>query len=308
MIPDISVIIPSYQRCESLRMVLEALCSQTTHLFEVIVSLDGSTDGSEAMLEAFTTPYTLRWINGTNGGPSAARNRGAALAKAPLLLFLDDDIIATPEMLSEHIRAQAQTTVCLGQVRVLDQRSLTPWEDYLSSRYEEHYDKLSQPGYSLTFWDCLSGNVSLSRHLFESVGGFDPEFRFTKHDDIEFGYRLAQSNAEFVYCPQALGYHRFVKDRDVGLNDAYNEGRSSYHLVLRYPELRTNLIDARLARYPAVIRNLFLSRPSMLLQDLIIGLFHVVYALRLPKRLARGSFQLAYHTRFWQGVFQEQTC
>jgi hypothetical protein len=64
---------------------------------------------------------------------------------------------------------------------------------------------------------------------------------------------------------------------------------------------RSTIDGRRIIRHISMkylIRDLFLSHPSMLLQNLIIGLFYVVYALRLPECLARGYFQLAYHTRF----------
>ena len=103
---SLSVIIPTYQRIESLQRVLLALTNQSLpeDRYEVIVSIDGSTDTTEFMLSQLSVPFSLRWIVEENKGPGAARNRGAALAQYDALLFLDDDIIAEPELLASHLK------------------------------------------------------------------------------------------------------------------------------------------------------------------------------------------------------------
>ncbi|MGF1505651.1 MAG: glycosyltransferase family 2 protein, partial [Anaerolineae bacterium] len=115
---SLSVIIPTYQRRDRLRRVLDALARQDAPPFEVIVSLDGCTDGTQDMLTTLSVPYPLRWINGPNGGPGAARHRGARLAHSDRLLFLDDDILAQPGLLAAHLDPHPNA-VCFGQVRTL---------------------------------------------------------------------------------------------------------------------------------------------------------------------------------------------
>lgn len=310
----ISIVIPSYQRCESVREVLTALASQTVapEQFEVIVSIDGSTDGTETMLSQITVPYSLRWINGKQGGPGMARNRGAALANGEIVLFLDDDIIATPDLLAEHLSAHEENPggVCLGQVRTQSACSLSPWEQYLNQRYEEHYDKLNTPGYRPLFWDCLSGNISLGRELLDRSGGFDAEFAAFKHDDIEFGYRLAALRVQFAYRPGALGYHRFVKSMEAGLRDAHAEGESAQRLANQYPDLSTKLIDARWSRYNPIARVVLhwvrhdAHRHTWLI-TLSSILLRLACQLSLPLPISRPVFQLVYHMHFWNGVCTE---
>ncbi len=313
MMVELSVVIPTYQRCERLRSVLLSLAEQTAPpgQVEVIAALDGSTDGTGAMLDGLEVPYRLRRTDGPKRGPGAARNRGAALAEGDVILFLDDDITAAPDLLARHLRAHRvgadERIVCLGQVRTQPGGTLSGWEAYLSARYGEHYAKLAAPGYQLDFWDCLSGNFSLSRALWARSGGFDPDFVMSRHEDIEFGYRLAGLGARFVYEPGALGYHHFARDVAGGLRDAYGEGASAQYLVGKYPELADRLFGARLRRYPRGVRGLARwarGHPGGLrrLADLSAALLRWCDAASPPASLALPVFRLAYHAHFWQGA------
>src|SRR5689334_25132161 len=88
-----SVIIPTHNRRRQILRLLGALAGQCVNAdsFEVIVVIDGSTDGTADALRAARWPYTVRLIEVPQGGPTAARNRGAAAALGATLVFLDDD-------------------------------------------------------------------------------------------------------------------------------------------------------------------------------------------------------------------------
>jgi GT2 family glycosyltransferase len=313
---DLSIVIPTRQRLDSLRLVLQACGEQTLSpdRYEVIVAIDGTTDGTEPMLGRLRLPYRLRWTVGPQGGPGAARNRGAALAQSEILLFLDDDILLTASLLAEHLAGHKAggNQVCLGQVRTWPDRPLSHWERYLNQRYEEHYEKLGQPGYQPDFWDCLSGNLSLPRALFSRSRGFDPAFAAAKHDDIEFGYRLNNLGVQFCYRPAALGYHRFVKDVDAGLGDAQTNGASAVRLAHFHPQLTPPPVSVIYQHYPALFRFLL----CRLLRQPARQARWTAWARRLLYQLAekpasyqakRPFFRLAYHLHFWQGVCAEAT-
>jgi glycosyltransferase involved in cell wall biosynthesis len=311
---DLSIIIPTYQRCDSLRQVLLA-CGRQTLLperYEVIVAIDGSTDETANMLRQFDVPYRLRWTIGPNEGPGAARNRGAALAQGDVILFLDDDIILTSSALAEHLAGHrvGDDTVCLGQVQLWPERPLSHWEQYLNQRYDEHYEKMNRPSYQPDFWDCLSGNVSFPRSLWIRSRGFAANFAAAKHDDVELGYRLAQMGVRFAYRPQALGYHLFVKSLEAGLHDAVTNGASAVRLAHFHPELVPAPVVTVWRHYSGVTRYFLytiLVRPGRQLQ-LTAWSRHWLYRLAagsLPFAAKRPFFQLAYHLHFWQGVRSE---
>src|SRR4051794_33250117 len=95
--PSFSVVIPTYQRkdvvCDAVRALGKLMYD--TH-FEVIVVVDGSTDGTAPALRQLGCRFPLRVIEQENGGAAHARNTGAAAATGDILLFLDDDMIAEP--------------------------------------------------------------------------------------------------------------------------------------------------------------------------------------------------------------------
>src|SRR4051794_37270801 len=104
--PGFSIIVPTYQR----RAVVTDTVMALTRLnfdgrLEVIVVVDGSTDGTKEALAELKTPFVLRVIVQPNRGAAAARNAGAADAKEEILLFLDDDMIAHPDLLQAHAAA-----------------------------------------------------------------------------------------------------------------------------------------------------------------------------------------------------------
>src|SRR5579871_5778539 len=100
----LSVVVPTYNRKDSLRRTLDGLAKQTYPFadFEVVVVSDGSTDGTTEMLADYvkTAPYSLRSVLQANGGPSKARNRGIQEAQHEVIVFLDDDVEPVTEFLS----------------------------------------------------------------------------------------------------------------------------------------------------------------------------------------------------------------
>src|SRR5262252_7506885 len=105
---EISVIIPTHNRAEMLRRHLLLLEEQSlsSDCFEVIVSADGCTDGTADIVRRLDVPYRLAVVEANPGtGAAGARNRGATLASASILLFLDDDMEPKRELLQAHVQA-----------------------------------------------------------------------------------------------------------------------------------------------------------------------------------------------------------
>src|SRR5271167_4162097 len=101
MNPEVSVIIPAYNRRAMLPEAIDSVLAQSLHAFELIVVDDGSTDGTAAQLARPGAPMRIERIE--HCGPAAARNRGVALASAPLIAFLDsDDLWARAKLERQH--------------------------------------------------------------------------------------------------------------------------------------------------------------------------------------------------------------
>lgn len=115
---DISVIIPTYNKRLFLELTLAALANQSypKKRYEVIVVCDGCTDGSEEIVEAFTSKMRVRLaLYQKNRGRSAARNLGLEYADGDLIIFCDDDCIAPPTFVERHHAAHiAEDLVVCG--------------------------------------------------------------------------------------------------------------------------------------------------------------------------------------------------
>lgn len=107
----ITVVIPTYNRKDSLRTTLDGLARQTlpSTEFEVVVVDDGSSDGTVDFLidYAARSTYRLRPFTQPNAGPARARNRGMREAHGEIIVLIDDDVEPIPEFLEHHARSHA---------------------------------------------------------------------------------------------------------------------------------------------------------------------------------------------------------
>ena len=154
--PTFSIIIPSYNRKERLARALTHLSKQTYpgDLLELIVVLDGCTDGSAAMLEQLqaTFPYKLKIISQTQSGPAAARNAGVKAASSEYVLFVDDDVMVVPQLIMEHWQSHRHNPnlVVVGSMsKPADYQgsAWTNWEQYI---LEEQYKEILGGKYAMT--------------------------------------------------------------------------------------------------------------------------------------------------------------
>ena len=120
----LSVVMPSYNRAETIRETLRHLAEQELDpaSYEVIVVVDGSTDHTRAVLDdaASLVPFRLRCLYQSNQGPGHAQNRGLEAAQAPIVLVMADDILMTPQALGAHLAMHqahpGQEVAVLGRV------------------------------------------------------------------------------------------------------------------------------------------------------------------------------------------------
>lgn len=219
--PKLSVVIPTFNRRDSLRLTLEGLTRQTfprSH-FEVLVVSDGSTDGTDAMLVEYarSAPYRLRPIFQANSGPSAARNHGIREAQFDVIVFLDDDVEPLPEFLERHAAHHCGD----DKVAVLGPMSPDPvrrreavWIAWEHAKLQDIY-AFFRPGGEFTGRDAgamhfYSGNASVRRRWLLAVDGFNEAFK--RQEDVELADRLEREcGVRFVFDFGADGLHRPVR-------------------------------------------------------------------------------------------------
>lgn len=210
----LSVVVPTYNRKETLRLCLEALGRQNWSgpAFEVLVVDDGSTDGTGEMVEvlARSVPFNLRYFVMGHKGPAAVRNEGIRNAAGEILLFIGDDIIASPRLAEEHVRWHLEHpekgTAILGYVTWSPELRVTPfmyWLEHGGPCFRYFQFSHGQPVDAL--WTC---NISFKRgYLLNKKGFFDEDFRYAAMEDIELGCRLRGQDFKILYNKNASGFH-----------------------------------------------------------------------------------------------------
>src|SRR5450759_669360 len=101
----VSIVIPTYNRRSVLTQTLPTVFGQdfSPDDYEVIVVVDGSSDGTVEMLRTYTPRCAFRVLEQVNRGPAVARNNGLAVARGDLVLFLDDDIRCEQDLIRQHV-------------------------------------------------------------------------------------------------------------------------------------------------------------------------------------------------------------
>ena len=158
--------------------VLDALGRQTLdpQRYEVIVVADGCQDDTVSAIKGLSTFFNLILIEQPDSGPGIARNRGAKIASASLLLFLDDDVEPEPELIQSHLDAHKKWPggVILGYSPFSDELDQYDYANLnLKTYWSNLFEEQAQIAYRFRMWDLTTANVSMQLNLFESIGRFD---------------------------------------------------------------------------------------------------------------------------------------
>ena len=307
--PQISVVIPTYQRRLSVIRALASLRAQTLPAggYEVIAVIDGSTDGTAAAVRGLDTPYRLVVVEQQNRGRAAACNAGVRRAGGEVIVFLDDDMEADQGLLEAHrcAHAGADRRVVLGAVPIALETGAPPLVDYRARRFQSRLAALAAPGYRLTYSDIYTGNASARRALLLEVGLFDEGFSVYGHEDYELALRLERAGAEFVFSPGAVAHQHYEKTFAALARDSVARGRTAVLFSRMHPDVTSRLKLGQGA--PATpkwraLRGVLLglTRAAPATVDVVTGLMQWIER-RRPRRLDR-YYDMALDYYYWVGV------
>ena len=237
---QVSVVIPTYNRWDKLRRVLDGYRDQSigAATFEVLVCDDGSTDETPERVRAYSedAPYTLRLLSAPNSGPATARNRGLRSAEAPLVVLTDDDCVPHPDLLARHLASTRQGVSTIGYIEWHPEIDVTPFMAFLSPGYRFNFAQIDDPQ-DATFRCYYTANVSVWRDDALALGGFDEHFPAAAYEDIELGYRLHKAGVRLVYDELAIIYHLHEMRLEGMLRSQVVNGESAAYAVAKHPDL-----------------------------------------------------------------------
>ncbi|CAN5334585.1 hypothetical protein BH09SUM1_BH09SUM1_34040 [soil metagenome] len=205
-LPTVSVIIATYNRPESLLRAVKSLLAQREDLVEIII-----VDQSPIPQTNLPDDEKIRVLRTSTPNASRARNAGAREARGSVLLFIDDDAEALPDLILQHAAAIRSPGVgCVGGLVILDSKPGVAGTQYPLPHWTAREHMESPVCYHATpFPDALhiiTCNLSVRRDAFIRVDGFWERFA-GYGEDIDLVARLRRTGLRAVYEPNAAVAH-----------------------------------------------------------------------------------------------------
>ena len=220
----ISVVLCTYNRCESLRNSLKSvLASQLPPSvdWEIVVVDNNSSDQTAKAVEQISAivPSRIRYLFEPRPGKSHALNAGICAAGGDVIAFMDDDVTVGPTWL-RNLTAPLESGAWAGVGgRVIPEWRLPPpsWlpvQDVLGALVSFDLGDLAGPLREPPF----GTNMAFRKAVFKKYGGFRLDLGpqpgcEIRGEDSEFGHRLLSAGEQLWYEPNALVYHPVPEDR-----------------------------------------------------------------------------------------------
>ena len=223
MVPSISIVVPACNAETYLRQTLDSVLAQTVREWELVVVDDGSADRTAAIARQYAqSDPRLRLVSQPNSGVSAARNYGAALSHAPLLIFLDADDVWEQdalETLQGTLNVHPDVPAVYGLARYIGKDG-EPIDLGVCEGHQRF--RLGLEGGRVIVWPqdrpttfaveavmervMTCGTVLMRRPAFEQAGSFDAALRMW--EDWDFWLRLSRVGDLVFTDTLVLGYRR----------------------------------------------------------------------------------------------------
>ena len=192
--PLVSIIIPTYNAARFLPQAIDSIRGQSYQPpLEIIIIDDGSTDDTAVIVQQLGPD--IRYIYQENSSPAIARNRGIAASRGALIGFLDADDLYPPNKFELQVsRLMNDPTVDVVQGRI----------KYIHLEGSEDRSVILDDEEALTFIQI--GGALFRKSVFERIGGFDEDLRFSEDHDIFI--RLRENNIPFVILNEITLYYQ----------------------------------------------------------------------------------------------------
>jgi glycosyltransferase involved in cell wall biosynthesis len=304
--PDISVVVPTYNRSQLLERALLSLFSQRMEKvsFEIIVVDNNSSDATPATIESLKakSPVTLRLVHEPRQGNAYARNSGIDQVRAPITAFLDDDVVADENWVST-IKATLDRA---PQISFIGGRILPQWETEPPSWLTPaHWAPLALLDYGgkqkiiagATPPGLLTANIAVRTSVFDEVGRFSSDLQRVKDgigslEDHEFLLRMCRSGKTGLYVPDLITRTAVDPERiSKSYHRRWHHGHGRFYAIMRDPEWERS--NFRLAGVPG---HLYRETATNA----------VLWCARVLSGNTAAAFESECNLRFFHGFFSER--
>lgn len=210
----ISVVLATYRRRELLMACLESFVRQTVPVGtqEILVTSDGSPDDTAEWIAELELPVRLVFQEQANAGASAARNRALPHIRGEYTLWVNDDTLATADLLERHLELHARLDDPKAMVLGTFEQEPAAMRNLLTYVLEKTTSVFAYASFESGtviegqhFYTC---NLSTPTGAVEACGGFDEDFPKAGGEDTEMGLRLEEAGYVLWYFAEARSWHR----------------------------------------------------------------------------------------------------
>ena len=212
MKPFISIVIPTYQRCDRLEIALDSVLKQTYNNYEILIIDDGSTDGTKEMVKSIRDPRIIYYWQRNSGCPANPRNKGVKLARGEWVAFLDSDDWWAPEKLRSCVKQIKKNRI---DFIYHDAEIVTNKKNCLNYKKKIVTDHLKKP----VLIDLLlkrnlicNSSVVVRKKLLVLAGYFNERKELKAAEDYNMWLKVAKFTDNFFYLPKTLGYYFIHND------------------------------------------------------------------------------------------------
>ena len=267
--PFITIIIPVYNAKKYLRDCIESVFSQTYHNLEIILVDDGSTDGSEKLVDDYAkTDKRIKAIHQKNMGLSGARNTGLKHATGKYVTFVDSDDRIDINMIEGLYNALTDSD---ANIAVCSFKEIYP--NGKTKYFNKNYPKQVFTAKS-ALSNMLQENgfmVSTTMKLFPTNYFKDIVFPMNKlHEDVGTTYKLIMKATRIVFIPEE--YYIYVHHNDSIINQTFDERRFDLieltdqmcnDIDQHYPDLQDITNERRMRARFSILRQIPLNHPKI---------------------------------------------
>jgi GT2 family glycosyltransferase len=237
--PDFSISLCSRGRPRRLLRCLEHLQRQQGAVsFEVLLVVDAPEEELQEALRRLQPTIPVHLLTRTDGSLASARNAGLERARGRFVLFINDDTLAQPDLLQQHLRGHTSHSdeVCVlgsfDRLPELRTRALARAIEVLGCEFPYAGMQAGQTYDWNRFW---TANVSLSRQRVLEVGGFDESYAGYGCEDTDLGLRLTQRGVAVLYHPDAKALHDHPMDLTALRARQLQVARAYTHFFVKNP-------------------------------------------------------------------------
>jgi GT2 family glycosyltransferase len=221
--PIITIVIPTKNRCESLKELLDSLKKLrglTRTRPDIIIGDNASTDSTWEMLQSQSRnfPVCLKILRIATPGKCAVLNEAIRRAEGEILAFLDDDVVVDPSWLEElegFFQNDGGHLIGQGVIRIPLSDSQDPGIRRLLERYRT-IPRLEFDGNVSALHSLNGANIAIRREVLERLGSFDERLgpgASGTSEDVELAQRILRAGMKIGYMQRAIVYHRVDRER-----------------------------------------------------------------------------------------------